>query len=144
MSRVYKPTYTNKKTGKRRESEFWYADFIGPDGKRVRRKAAKNRRDAVDLLRVWEGEAVRQRHGVVPTLTNDVPIDAVVQQFEVFLVSQRRKNTISCYAQTFQTLFAWFKRHGIKQVSDITVPRMEAYQRDRQVAGLMASSINRV
>ena len=142
MSRIYRPTYTDKKTGKTRESEFWYADYTGPNGKRVRRKAAKDRDAAKDLLKVWEAEAVRQRHGIIPKVTNDVSIDQVVAQFEVFLGSQRRQNTIISYAQSFKTLFAWFKRHGIRQVSNITVPRIEAYQRDRQAAGLMASSIN--
>lgn len=146
---VYRPTYTDPKTGKQRESRVWWYEFIFA-GKRVRESAkVTNKRDAESIeaakkTQLAKGEVGIEERPAVPTL----------REFSADFLKQIRMDcaskpaTITFYERKLRNLLKYGKLAD-SPLDAIDEDLIESYKRTRSTSvsrrkkRLSVASVNR-
>lgn len=138
---LFRPTYTDTKTGKRKTSSFWWIDFTIGD-KRIRESAQTARktiaveyekRRRLDLERAFAG---------LPSEAPGRRVNTVGDQVAVYLgnysINHRPNSVIFANKR-----LAHVKRLlGGALLLDVTEDRIYAYMKARQVEGMSGRTIN--
>src|SRR5262245_54157201 len=65
MAQVYRPSYSDSKTGKRKRSRTWHVRYYTPDGVRHHRKGFRDKRATENLAAELERKGIHEAAGVI-------------------------------------------------------------------------------
>ena len=122
MARIY----SRKGRGGR---PLWYIDFRDGQGKRVRKSVGTDKSVAERALREAVRQAELQRAGVLPYVTNRVPISELREQYEKLALPKLRPDTREYYRRKLDAVFDGLSH--CRHVSDLTPVAVEAYLTER-------------
>jgi hypothetical protein len=116
MGRIYQP----------KGARGWYVDTIAADGKRIRKRVAKDRRTAERILRDMERKADLARAGLASGATNDVDVWKLYQDYIAHLEANgRRPETLR---RTDSRIRPLLEHIGAQRVPDIVLDAIDGFK----------------
>jgi integrase len=122
---AYKPTYTDKKTGERKESAFWWVTYSHEGKRRYVSSKSKKKKNAEDLLKqiftdIWQGR--------LPWVGRNEPtLDQILKLVETHYANQKLKTASRLPLLTKRMKAFPFFEKGAVRARKITEARIEEY-----------------
>lgn len=142
MAQIYRPPYTDKKTGKRKKSRTWHIRFYGPDGVRQRVKGYKDKAATQALATELERRAARLAAGILdPTEAHaKKPLQEHLDDYKQFLLDKR--DTPKHAALTFTRVLGCLDGCQFVKTADISPSKVLSFLSDLREAGKSVATCN--
>lgn len=112
MGRIYK------------RGDTWCVDYRD-NGKRIRKKVGQDRKVALEVLKAFEGDAVRRQAGLS---RQDVSVFNFIDEHLSVLALDCRESTITRYRSEFESLKRFLRSQGVALVSQVSPEIVERYK----------------
>jgi integrase len=138
---VYRPTWTDKKTGETRESKTWWFEFIY-SGKRVRKSAKTTRKTIALEAEKDERRRLERARAGVPTESHANRIRTVAEALDAYSAAYKVNHRPKSIAVVAERSVHLERLLGSRLLPDLTAEKVTGYMAARQGEGAGNRTIN--
>lgn len=144
MGRVWRPPFTDRKTGERRVCKNYHAEWQGADGKTHRKAVSPDKREALDYLARMHERERRIRLGIEPDVRRNPDLNRPLQTLLIdYLALLEAKDVADEYRKdSAAKVTAAMKATGWTTFETITGDSFTLFMGARRKAGNAPTTIN--